>query len=80
MYEKLVEKSFDVLGDRLQESFDISFDYAVARASLKFFDANLIPKPSLIPKEVSDVKFTADLSRMDEISLESSKSNLFKNI
>jgi hypothetical protein len=79
-YEKLLEKTFDVLGDRFTESFEIYFDYSLAQGSLRFFDSQSIPKPLHIPIEVSDVKFSVDLSGIPELSISSIKGELFRKL
>jgi hypothetical protein len=52
----------------------------MAQGSLKFFNSQSIPKPLDIPIEVSDVKFSVDLSRIPELNIASIKSELFSKL
>jgi hypothetical protein len=79
-YEKLIDKTFDVLGDKMQDSFGVYYDYAVAKGNLKYYDSDSIPKPGLIPSEVTDVKFTASLEKVEEFDIRKSSNLFFKKL
>lgn len=79
-YEKLIEKTFDILGDKLQDSFDTFYDYTVAKGNLKFFESESIPKPGLIPTEVTEVRFAASLENVKAFDHGNSSNILFKKL
>lgn len=59
---------FKVLGNEISKSFDFYFDYQLAVDELKFFDSGSIPKIENIPAEISNVKFSCDLSNIKSLS------------
>lgn len=59
---------FKVLGNEISKSFDFYFDYQLAVDELKFFDSDSIPKINNIPAEISNVKFSCDLSNIKSLS------------
>lgn len=59
---------FKVLGNEISKSFDFYFDYQLAVDELKFFDSDSIPKIENIPTEISNVKFSCDLSNIKSLS------------
>ncbi len=79
-FEKLIDKTFDVLGDKIQDSFDTYYDYTVAKGNLKYFDSESIPKPDSIPIEVTDVKFTVLLEKVKDFDKRKSSNNLFEKL
>jgi hypothetical protein len=79
-FEHLIEKTFDVLGDKLQDSFDTYYDYTVAKGNLRYFDAGLIPKPELIPSEVTNVKFTVSLENVKNFDQRKNSNTLFNKL
>ena len=50
------------------KSLDFYFDYQLAVDELKFFDSGSIPKIENIPTEISNVKFSCDLSNIKSLS------------
>jgi len=68
--EKLFRLVTSTLGTSFERSLDISFDYSVAKDSLRFYRHEDIKKiPSIhIPKEVSDVRYKSDLTSLDPIN------------
>ena len=76
---------FQTLGTDLENSFDCYFDYQLALDEIRFFESNLIPRIKLesIPPEISNVKFSCDLSRLlcqTKYELSLSQSNLFRSL
>lgn len=76
---------FQTLGTDLENSFDYYFDYQLALDEIRFFESNLIPKikNEYIPPEISNVKFSCDLSRLlyqTKYELSLSRSNLFRSL
>lgn len=59
---------FKVLGNEISKSLDFYFDYQLAVDELKFFDSGSIPKIENIPAEISNVKFSCDLSNIKSLS------------
>lgn len=59
---------FKVLGNEISKSLDFYFDYQLAVDELKFFDFDSIPKIESIPTEISNVKFSCDLSNIKSLS------------
>lgn len=59
---------FKVLGNEISKSFDFYIDYQLAVDELKFFDFDSIPKIESIPTEISNVKFSCDLSNIKSLS------------
>jgi hypothetical protein len=60
-FEKLISKTFAVIGDKINEIGEEKYDFKMAASQLNFYNAESIPKPELIPESVSDVKFSSDL-------------------
>ena len=79
-YQELINKVFDVVGDKIEGVDDYRFDYNMALSEIKYFDANKIPRPGLIPKEVTSVKFEVDLTGIKSVSRAKLKSKLLKGI
>lgn len=79
-YEGLLAKTFDVLGDKFDESFETKFDYSMAKGKTKYFESDNIPRPLKIPIEVSNVKFYVDIEGVKYISNFNSKNDLFKSL
>lgn len=74
---------FKVLGDEISKSFDFYFDYRLAVDELKFFDSASIPKINNVPIEISNVKFSCNLSNIKSLSkneLKKSDSMLFRGL
>lgn len=62
---RVEEVPAELLGNHWREARGTRFDEQLARASLMFYDAAVIPKPNPdVPAEVSEVRFRADLSRV----------------
>ena len=58
------------LGNGLVQAMDEAYDRQMADQSIRFFEVSSIPKPSgTIPNEVSDVRFVADLTRVEPVDL-----------
>ena len=56
---------YNSLGSGWADVMDESFDWELAKESLAFFDAELVPKIAEgIPPTVSDVRFRSDLSSL----------------
>lgn len=72
------------LGNSLEQSIGIKFDYNIAKDSLSFYDHKDISKIEEIdiPTEVSEVKYKSDLSSINPINLTTFKhnGNLFGSI
>jgi hypothetical protein len=66
-YENLVLKTFDVIGDNINESSESRFDFNMAQSQTKFYFSEDIPKPGLIPKNILEVKFQVDLEGVNNI-------------
>lgn len=60
----------NTLGDEFEKAESIFFDYVSAKDSLKYFDYKDVPKISKenIPPFVSEVKFSANLSHIEDVS------------
>jgi hypothetical protein len=80
LYEKLIIKIFDVIGDKINEIEDIRFDYKIAESEIKFYFSEEIPKPEVIPSEVTEVRFQSDLSDLISIPKSKFKGALLKSI
>lgn len=81
--DKLNSIVFRTLGNSLEHSFGIKFDYAIALESLKFYRHQDIKKIKEIhiPQNVSEVKFTSDLTDVTPIKISDIVSGiLFKNL
>ena len=58
------------LGESLLHAMDEAYDLEMAQQSLRFFEVTAIPRPGgTIPKEVTDVRFVADLADVDPVDL-----------
>lgn len=58
----------ETLGDALSEALDDTFDEQLAAASLAFYRASDVPRPSgTVPTEVTEVRFVASLENTDPI-------------
>lgn len=72
------------LGNSLEQSIKIKFDYKIAKDSLLFYNYQDISKIEeiYIPSEVSEVRYKSDLSNITPIDLEHIKKsgNLFKGL
>lgn len=72
------------LGNSLEQSISIKFDYNLAKESLQFYNHQDIKKIEEIniPYEVSDVKYRSDLSQIEDIKLSNLtiKKNLLKSL
>lgn len=75
---KLREIIATTLGDNLNISDNFFFDYQYSVDSLKFYDCSIIPTIPLdvIPKEISNIHFDIDLSKVKPVNLNSIISNL----
>ncbi|HMO32735.1 MAG TPA: PD-(D/E)XK motif protein [Lacibacter sp.] len=82
--EKLNGIVFRTLGNSLEQSIKIKFDYNIAKDSLRFYRHQDIKKIEkiYIPNEVTDVKFRSDLSFVKEFRIKNiqSSSLLFKYV
>ena len=68
---KLHETVASTLGQDFPASLGVTFDQRLAASSLKFFDLRTIPAiRGCLPSGVSDVRFSADLSGIDSVSME----------
>ena len=58
------------LGNTWRQAMDERFDYELARHSLAFYEASAVPSVSpIMPSEVSNVRFTSDLSGIASVDL-----------
>ena len=75
---KLCEVIIDTLGDSFKDVDKKFFNMSIARASLKFYDVFDIPriKKDSVPEGVSEVKFTSNLSNIQDISQKSLSFNI----
>lgn len=82
--DKLTSIVFRTLGNSVEHSFAVKFDYEIAKQSLKFYDTLNIKKIEKIniPTGVSEVKFSSDLSNVEPIILKNlrEKKLLFKSL
>lgn len=82
--DKLTSIVFRTLGNSVEHSFAVKFDYEIAKQSLKFYDTLKIKKIEKIniPTGVSEVKFSSDLSNVEPIILKNlrDKKLLFKSL
>lgn len=69
--DKLTSIVFRTLGNSLEHSIAMKFDYEIAKQSLKFYDTSDIEKIEQvnIPTNVSEVKFKSDLSNIEPVNL-----------
>lgn len=59
---RITKQAHGVLGDAWQVASTMRFDHEVARASIRYYDPNVIPRITLpLPDGVSRVSFTADV-------------------
>jgi hypothetical protein len=72
----------ETLGTEIMNVSQTFFDYNLALDSLKFYSSEIIPKieSSLIPNEISNVKFECDISNCQCITEISSNSMLHQSI
>ena len=80
LYEKLILKTFDVIGDKINDIENFKFDYKLAESEIKFYFSDDIPKPKIIPVEVFEVRFQTDLSNIKAIPKSKFKGLLLKSI
>lgn len=82
--EKLNKIIFKTLGNTLEQSIKIKFDYDIAKDSLQFYNHETVSKIDKIniPQEVNEVKFNSDLSNAPQCILSSmpNKQALFNSI
>ena len=81
--EKLNNIVCRTLGNSLEQSIKIKFDYNIAKDSLQFFNYRDISKIEEvhIPREVSDVKYKSDLTSITPVNVVNINSgNLFKGL
>jgi len=79
LYEKLILKTFDVIGDKINDIGNSKFDYKIAESEIKFYFSDDIPKPEIIPAEVFEVRFQTDLSNIKAIPKSKFKGLLLKS-
>jgi len=58
----------ETLGDAWRESLQLRYDWQTAKDSLRFFSMGSIPSVGSIPPELTEVRFRADLSRVEPLS------------
>jgi hypothetical protein len=84
LIDKLNSNVCKTLGNSLEQSIRIKFDYQIAKDSLQFYKYQDIKKieQTLIPSEVSDVHYKSDLSQINPINLDNliSCGRLFSSI
>ena len=82
--EKLNNIIFRTLGNSLEQSIKIKFDYNIAKDSLRFFSQQDISKIEEvhIPDKVSEVRFKSDLTDLTPIDVRAMKraGELFRGI
>ncbi len=68
LLEKLNRIVFLSLGNNWKECLETKFDYSFAKENLKIFNASSIPCiDKNIPKEISDIHFTVDLTDVPDL-------------
>lgn len=81
LLEKLSRIVYATMGNALEQALKLRFDYQIAKDSIAIYRHQDVPKISEehIPTMLSDVRFTADLSKSDETQLAdlSNKGELF---
>ena len=80
IYEKLITKTFEVIGDKINDLEGTRFDYKIAESEIKFYFSEDIPKPEVVPNEVTEVRFQTDLSNLTPIPKSKFKGTLLKSI
>lgn len=79
--EKLNSIVFRTLGNSLEQSIKIKFDYSIAKDSLQFYKQEDISKIEKIhiPNDVSEVRYRSDLTHIQPVKIEKlvSKQSLF---
>jgi hypothetical protein len=80
IFEKLVLKTFDVIGDNINESSGSRFDFKMAQSQTKLYFSEDIPKPGLIPKNILEVKFQVDLEGVNNIIKSKYKGKLLSSL
>lgn len=70
------------LGNGLSKSFELYFDYQLATDSLQFYDSKNIPKIDLqtIPTGVTNIRFESDLTDIQPIKKNKTKSTLHSSL
>lgn len=76
----LKEKVASCLGKDFEKAQEIFFDHQFSRDNLAFFKSTNIPRidTTLIPVEISKVKFDCDLSGINEVNKKNLRGKLFK--
>jgi len=78
-FEKLISKTFVVIGDKINEIGEEKYDYKMAASQLNFYYAEDIPKPELIPENVGDVKFSSYLEDTPFVHTSKFKGSILRN-
>lgn len=73
LIDKLNGIIFKTLGNSLEQSIKIRYDYNIAVESLRFYDCQEVRKikEPCIPKEVTEVKYKTDMSQITSIDVNS---------
>jgi len=79
---KINEVIIDTLGSDFEKSFELFFDYQLAKDTLAFFKSETVPKinTTSISKEISNVHFDSDLSNVEQLKKIKSNSLLHKTL
>lgn len=75
LIDKLNSVVCKTLGDSLEQSIKVKFDYQIAKDSLRFYKHQDISKVEevFIPAEVSEVKYKSDLSAINPLNMSTLK-------
>lgn len=58
------------LGAGFANALEVSFDFELARDSLRYYESTAVPLPPLpMPAEISEIRFVADLSGVQPVSM-----------
>ena len=67
---KLHKVVFSTLGNDIEKSAELCFDYNYAKDNILYFDHHVIPKiyPQYVPTEISDIKYKCNFSNLTVIN------------
>lgn len=82
LFFRLNEITAKTLGKNFEKTFDVFFDYQLAVDSLVFYESESIPKidVSAVPKELSNIRFDSDLSKIEPLEISKTNSLLHQSI
>jgi len=79
IFEKLILKTFDVIGDNINECSERRFDFKMAESQTKFYLSQEIPKPGQVPSNILELKFRVDLEGVKSIKKSKFNGKLLTN-